>query len=210
VAPFHQRFAGLVMLADWLGSHPLLVSDWAGEYRRALGHRPRGRSAVALGDRARPDVYALQRADFGRRFDLTPRPLQAVIDALDLDDEAARLLITESETGSGKTEAALHWFAQLFAAGKVDGLYFAPCDVLMAPYHATWADGNEDQIVAEVEHLAEAFEAMSDVVPGEKALLVIGDFNLVPEILADAMPAAERTAGTGSTLNSRGARRRNL
>ena len=35
------------------------------------------------------------------------------------------LLILESETGSGKTEAALWRFAQLFQAGKVDSLYFA-------------------------------------------------------------------------------------
>jgi CRISPR-associated endonuclease/helicase Cas3 len=35
------------------------------------------------------------------------------------------LLILESETGSGKTEAALWRFAQLFKAGQVDSLYFA-------------------------------------------------------------------------------------
>ncbi|MFM6992371.1 MAG: CRISPR-associated helicase Cas3' [Rhodoferax sp.] len=35
------------------------------------------------------------------------------------------LLILESETGSGKTEAALWRFAQLFQTGQVDGLYFA-------------------------------------------------------------------------------------
>lgn len=35
------------------------------------------------------------------------------------------LTILEAETGSGKTEAALLHFAQLFQAGLVDGLYFA-------------------------------------------------------------------------------------
>ncbi|MBM3336833.1 MAG: CRISPR-associated helicase Cas3' [Betaproteobacteria bacterium] len=35
------------------------------------------------------------------------------------------LLILESETGSGKTEAALWRFAQLYQAGHVDALYFA-------------------------------------------------------------------------------------
>ncbi|WP_244173459.1 CRISPR-associated helicase Cas3' [Caballeronia temeraria] len=35
------------------------------------------------------------------------------------------LLILESETGSGKTEAALWRFAKLFESGKVDSLYFA-------------------------------------------------------------------------------------
>ena len=36
-----------------------------------------------------------------------------------------RLVIIESETGSGKTEAALWRFARLYEAGLVDGLYFA-------------------------------------------------------------------------------------
>ena len=34
-------------------------------------------------------------------------------------------MILEAETGSGKTEAALWRYAQLFEAGRVDGLYFA-------------------------------------------------------------------------------------
>ena len=36
-----------------------------------------------------------------------------------------QLVIIESETGSGKTEAALWRFARMFQAEKVDGLYFA-------------------------------------------------------------------------------------
>ena len=40
-------------------------------------------------------------------------------------DDAARLLLVESDTGSGKTEAALAWFLRLYAQGAVDGLYFA-------------------------------------------------------------------------------------
>ena len=36
-----------------------------------------------------------------------------------------QLLIIESETGSGKTEAALWRFARMYEAGLVDGLYFA-------------------------------------------------------------------------------------
>ena len=37
----------------------------------------------------------------------------------------SRLAILEAETGSGKTEAALWRFKQLFEEGEVDGLYFA-------------------------------------------------------------------------------------
>ena len=35
------------------------------------------------------------------------------------------LVVIESETGSGKTEAALWRFAEMYAAGLVDGMYFA-------------------------------------------------------------------------------------
>jgi len=41
------------------------------------------------------------------------------------DHENGSLTILESETGSGKTEAALTRFVQLFHAGLVDGMYFA-------------------------------------------------------------------------------------
>ena len=36
-----------------------------------------------------------------------------------------RLAIVESETGSGKTEAALWRFARMYEKGLVDGIYFA-------------------------------------------------------------------------------------
>ncbi len=62
-------------------------------------------------------------ADFRAMFDHTaPRPLQAAVADAPLD---APLLILESETGSGKTEAAVLRFAALLRAGLVDGLYFA-------------------------------------------------------------------------------------
>jgi CRISPR-associated endonuclease/helicase Cas3 len=38
---------------------------------------------------------------------------------------AGHVVVLESETGSGKTEAALYRFARLFAIGEIDGLYFA-------------------------------------------------------------------------------------
>ena len=49
----------------------------------------------------------------------------------------ARLVVLEAETGSGKTEAALWRFAQLFAHGDVDGVYFAlPTRVAATQIHA--------------------------------------------------------------------------
>lgn len=122
---FHHRFAGLVMLADWLGSHPhwFPIKAVGIEERLAadLDAIPRLLRAVGL-DR---NAYPLETKPFVERFNLSPRPLQALIDDLDPNDDNNRLLISESETGSGKTEGALHWFGKLFAAGRVDSLYFA-------------------------------------------------------------------------------------
>ena len=50
------------------------------------------------------------------------RPAQRAVSAAPLD---SRLLVLESETGSGKTEAAVLRFAALWRAGAADGLYFA-------------------------------------------------------------------------------------
>ena len=46
--------------------------------------------------------------------------------------------------------------------------------------------------------------------PGEADLFVAGDFNLTPEILKGHSPAADKTTGSGSTLNSSGVRTANL
>lgn len=51
-----------------------------------------------------------------------PRPLQAAVAEAPLN---CPLMVLESETGSGKTEAAVLRFAKLWQAGLVDGIYFA-------------------------------------------------------------------------------------
>lgn len=127
--PFHHRFAGLLMLADWIGSH----SDWFPVQAVDLPERLQHDRAVilemlaAVGLAVEPFRTNLGEgpSDFHTRFAFHPRPLQARIDGLDANNENNRLLIAEAETGSGKTEAALNWFFKLFAAGSVDSLYFA-------------------------------------------------------------------------------------
>lgn len=120
-----HRCAGLVMLADWLGSHPMFFPldrqagfDGAAAARRAL-------AAVGLDSSAAQGNLARRPQPFITRFGLPPRPLQAVMDNLEPANPAQRLLIAEAETGSGKTEAALAHFFRLFAAGEVQALYFA-------------------------------------------------------------------------------------
>lgn len=127
VSPRLQHlFAGLVMLADWLGSHP----DWFPIQETTLQERlnhdrcqaPQLLQAVGL-DISRVKLPDLD--DFAARFGFSPRSVQALVDCLNPEDSGTRLVILEAETGSGKTEAALNWFFKLFAAGQVAGLYFA-------------------------------------------------------------------------------------
>lgn len=126
---FHHRFAGLVMLADWMGSHsgwfPVQSVDLAVRLRHDRAVIPAMLEAVGFAVEPLRDILAGGPGDFTARFRFPPYPLQAAIDELDPNDNANALLIAEAETGSGKTEAALNWFFKLFTAGSVDSLYFA-------------------------------------------------------------------------------------
>lgn len=124
-----HRFAGLLMLADWIGSHPTWFPIRPVSLSERLEHNRQAVPQVikALGLDAnlyRPQLLAVP-AGFKGRFGKDPRPLQRAIAELDPDSPGTELIIAESETGSGKTEAALDWFFTLFSAGKVDSLYFA-------------------------------------------------------------------------------------
>lgn len=122
-----HAFAGLVMLADWLGSDTeFFPYSESGDGDRMEFARARAKSALAavgidVGERR----GYVQRVP--RRFtDLFPKipaanPMQDGAARLD----TGRLVVLEAETGSGKTEAAIWRFKRLFEAGAVDGLYFA-------------------------------------------------------------------------------------
>ncbi len=120
----HHLFAGLLALADWIGSDRGWF-EFVPEFDPAYGDEARRRAAqavAALGLDA--SAWRPRRvAGFG---DLTGfrevRPAQAAVDAI---PGGERLVILEAETGSGKTEAALWRFARLLAEGRVEGLYFA-------------------------------------------------------------------------------------
>ncbi len=119
-------FAGTAAIADQIGSNEELF-----HFERHLDpdyiDRARNRAADAvrkLGFVRSPWVPGTRRPDFRVLFPEhpRPRPLQTAVAEAPLD---SRLLILESETGSGKTEAAIWRFARLWKAGLVDGLYFA-------------------------------------------------------------------------------------
>jgi hypothetical protein len=83
-------------------------------------------------------------------------------------------------------------------------------DFVLAAYHAVFAEGDVSDIQNEVEHIPEVFASMAAAQPGERDLIISGDFNLIPSDLQASIPQLVRTVGTGSTLNSSGALTGNL
>ncbi|MBS0495430.1 MAG: CRISPR-associated helicase Cas3' [Proteobacteria bacterium] len=124
---FVHLFAGLVQLADWLGS-----DTRPGFFPYAQPGEIRSKTAPALAQQALAAIGlevgdALLReqtthADFAQAFGVPgARPMQAAM----AGDGLGPIVVLEAETGSGKTEAALWRFLHLWRAGQVDALYFA-------------------------------------------------------------------------------------
>ena len=122
---FIHFLAGLVALADWVGSDRRFFGDFVPTFdphydQKALDRAARALVGIGLdvGNLPRrPSLSFAELTDFAR-----PNPAQAAVGEIGPDEQ---LVILEAETGSGKTEAALWRFAQLFSAGRVEGLYFA-------------------------------------------------------------------------------------
>lgn len=126
---FQHRFAGLVMLADWIASDTKFFPYRKGEAERRfdVARAAAGRALTSIGLVSRPyqgDI-ARRAPTFEQIFGRKPHPLQRFVSEQLPVDDASRLVLIESDTGSGKTEAALSWFLRMFAAHRVDGLYFA-------------------------------------------------------------------------------------
>ncbi len=131
VPAFQHMFLGLCMLADWIGSdeaHFSFCAEPRGDYMQTAREKAK-RAVVEIGlnIESQRSAFHLRPAlpSFDALFGIpnaTPNPIQQAARAVPLDE---RLVIIESETGSGKTEAALWRFAHLYQARLVDGLYFA-------------------------------------------------------------------------------------
>lgn len=124
LAPAAHALCGLTVLADWVGSntHWFPYRATPEEDRIIFARR---HASIALDElglraprRANPPTFADSFPEF------QPRGLQQTVTTLPLPAPGS-VTIFEAATGSGKTEAALHWFARLQQAGFVDGLYFA-------------------------------------------------------------------------------------
>ena len=128
---FAHCFAGLVSLADWIASNDrsdFFPYDLGRDSCRATASRVRARQVVRCMRldmdgartvlRTRAPSFGEIFAEDGRAFE--PTPLQKAMESPDLGP----VVVVESETGSGKTEAALWRFRTLFEAGEVDSLAF--------------------------------------------------------------------------------------
>ena len=118
-------FAGTVALADQIGSDETqfgFVAEPDPDYIERA--RRRAERAVKARRMRRGDWPARAASvEFADLFDYPePRPVQTAVAQAPL---TCPLLVLESETGSGKTEAAVLRFSALWRAGLVDGLYFA-------------------------------------------------------------------------------------
>lgn len=127
---FQHAFNGILTLADWIASDEEFfpyADNVDGYFSRAvrraedavtqLGLDPSGIRRI-LQQQGSPEFSTIAPAEY------SPRPVQNACGDLENYSEGS-LSIMESDTGSGKTEAALLRFAELFHDGLVDGMYFA-------------------------------------------------------------------------------------
>lgn len=125
---FVHAFCGLVTLADWIGSDRTVFRyTEPGDANRmafALGQARMVLGRIGLDAGGARAAFQAQPRGFIEIFGFTPNPAQRRMMQLPTTERGG-LVILESETGSGKTEAALARFLRLFEAGLVDGMYFA-------------------------------------------------------------------------------------
>jgi CRISPR-associated endonuclease/helicase Cas3 len=125
---FQHAFNGVLTLADWLGSDadrffPFAPSD-AQFIDRARAGANRAIQAFGLSPTQAREALGEEAPGFEAVSEFDPFPAQAeVVESPTL--AGGSLMVLESDTGSGKTEAAIARFVRLFHAGEVDGLYFA-------------------------------------------------------------------------------------
>ena len=127
---FQHMFLGLCNLADWIGSDenlfPFVEEPRENYIATARRQAKRAVEGIGLNIAGQRESFS-DLPEFGELFKIegSPKPnaiQEQSVRNTPLDEQ---LVIVESETGSGKTEAALWRFARMYEQGLVDGLYFA-------------------------------------------------------------------------------------
>lgn len=122
-----HSFNGLLTLADWLGSDPKFFNYAESEENYIETARTSANRVIekqVLDPRESRNQLADGPVGFDRIADFKPFDIQQQCLDLPIYDSGS-LTILESDTGSGKTEAAIARFVQLYQKGLVDGMYFA-------------------------------------------------------------------------------------
>lgn len=161
-------FAGIMTLADWMGSDqenfPLLSTPMPLEEYWPIACEHARRALIGIPPLSSHREYSDHRALFP--FIRTLTPLQQKASSLDISAPGPQLIILEDVTGAGKTEAALILTHRLLSAGKGHGLYVglptmatanAMYQRLATAYHALFADDARPSLV-----LAHGGREMSD------------------------------------------------
>lgn len=126
-----HAFNGVLTLADWIGSDEEHFFPFAADEADFIGRARQ--QAVAAIERLFLDPSASRAALGEESVGLSrilqnpawqPHPVQSTCAALPIP-ESGSVSVIESDTGSGKTEAAVARFFALYQAGVVDGMYFA-------------------------------------------------------------------------------------
>jgi len=124
---FQHSFNGLLTLADWLGSDSnfFTFSEYGENYIETAR-----KSAENIVDKLHLDptrarlFLGNQPVEFHQLYGFAPYDIQKRCVELPVYKNGS-LTVLESDTGSGKTEAAISRFLRLYQKGLVDGMYFA-------------------------------------------------------------------------------------
>ncbi|EAC2143255.1 CRISPR-associated helicase Cas3' [Salmonella enterica subsp. enterica] len=161
-------FAGLVTLADWMGSDetqfPMLSEPMSLKDYWPLACEKAQQAILRMPPLSQHSHYQDHRALFP--FIQTLTPLQQRASELDISAPGAQLVVLEDVTGAGKTEAALILTHRLISANKGHGLYVglptmatanAMYQRLASAYHALFTDESRPSLI-----LAHGGREMSD------------------------------------------------
>ena len=124
---FQHTFLGLCTLADWIGSNeawfPFCAEPRDDYMEEARQKAQRAVSTIGLDLSKQRVEFPAKLPDTTQLLGFSPNAIQrAAAQETSLDEP---VIVIESETGSGKTEAVLWRFARMYRQGLVDGLYFA-------------------------------------------------------------------------------------
>ena len=128
---FQHMFLGLCTLADWIGSNDKRWFEYVDtprdDYIRiARKNAERAIREVGLNIAEQRRIFSgASLPDFRDLFGIDGMPNAIQEAATQNTPLEQRIVVIESETGSGKTEAALWRFARMYEKGLVDGIYFA-------------------------------------------------------------------------------------